>query len=536
MKDFNNISDDELDKLFKQATNEENDSFSGEAWSKMEQLLDSNKPDIKAVFWKKNAYWALALLFLAGISIYFLNNNGNKKLESAIANNNNEPNIRKTKNNSQSNNTNKIDSRNSNITLDTINTNAKQTQYYIENKAEKEVIEKNEANKKGIKNENRFAETSILDRQLVASVEKNTLRKTKKHKPTKKISSTFFNNNISKTNEFENENNQKIKSNSNNKYYSERTINQLAIGTKGETNSIKTKEEAQTIENIYFENAKNSETFPNLPNSKNSNKPIDNQAINQLEKIENNKLFVKSDLQKQTFAPLLARQSKLLIGKFVKNIEIQKPTLPIIINPEYFKKGLYLSANYSPDISTVGSNEVNKIGSNLGLFLEYRFSKRLSLQAGIFRSMKYYDAYPEQYDWVWGKPVTPLKEITAQCKMMDYPINIRYDFTQNTKSRIFSTAGLTTYKMMEETYDYDYEDNTNPSIKWHQWKGKTGKTFLTSNLNLSLGFEKQLAKKLSIQIEPFAKVPLKNIGFGKIPLISYGLMFSGKLAILTHKK
>ena len=163
MKDFNNISDDELDKLFKQATNEENDSFSGEAWSKMEQLLDSNKPDIKAVFWKKNAYWALALLFLAGISIYFLNNNGNKKLESAIANNNNEPNIRKTKNNSQSNNTNKIDSRNSNITLDTINTNAKQTQYYIENKAEKEVIEKNEANKKGIKNENRPVYTMFYE-------------------------------------------------------------------------------------------------------------------------------------------------------------------------------------------------------------------------------------------------------------------------------------------------------------------------------------------------------------------------------------
>ncbi len=167
------------------------------------------------------------------------------------------------------------------------------------------------------------------------------------------------------------------------------------------------------------------------------------------------------------------------------------------------------------------------MGSNLGAYVEYRFSKRLSFQAGIVRSIKYYSAYPEQYDWIWGYPPVKLLEISAKCKMIDFPINLRYDFVTNTKSRIFGGIGLTTYKMMKETYDYNYEDNSNPNIKWHQWNGKTG-TYYSSNLNLSIGFEKQISRDLTLQVEPFAKSPLKSIGFGKVPLITYGMLISTK--------
>ena len=219
----------------------------------------------------------------------------------------------------------------------------------------------------------------------------------------------------------------------------------------------------------------------------------------------------------------------LAYHKFIPNffIEVQAPTLPKIEPKpaEHFKKGLSIRLAYSPDISTVGNNEITKIGSNWGALLEYRLSKHLIVQSGIIKSIKYYDVYPEQYDWVWGNPASKLMEINAVCNMLDIPLNIRYDIIANNKSRIFVSTGLTSYLMMKEKYHYDYEDNANTNIKRRDWSGKTG-MYKSSNLNLSVGFEKQVARSLTLQIEPFAKSPLKNIGFGKVPLITYGLMFS----------
>ena len=47
-----------------------------------------------------------------------------------------------------------------------------------------------------------------------------------------------------------------------------------------------------------------------------------------------------------------------------------------------------------------------------------------------------------------------------------------------------------------------------------------------SQLNLSVGYERALSRRLSWPVEPFAKVPLKGVGFFKINLLSAGAFFS----------
>ncbi|MEO6963026.1 MAG: hypothetical protein ABIY90_13710, partial [Puia sp.] len=44
--------------------------------------------------------------------------------------------------------------------------------------------------------------------------------------------------------------------------------------------------------------------------------------------------------------------------------------------------------------------------------------------------------------------------------------------------------------------------------------------------SLSAGFEQDLGKGFSFQMEPFLRLPFRGIGDGNIKLTSYGLLFS----------
>lgn len=193
-----------------------------------------------------------------------------------------------------------------------------------------------------------------------------------------------------------------------------------------------------------------------------------------------------------------------------------------------FKKGLSIRLAISPDFSFIPSNQIFKVGNNWAAILEYRFKNRLSIQTGVIRSMKYYGALPNQYEWnpYWAMP-SPLKDIDATCKMLDIPINLRYDLSQRANHRWFVGAGLTSYIMLKEEYRYNYENPADPNIKRTSWEGKTG-VYPFSVLNLSMGYEYQLFRHLTFQAEPFYKAPLGKVGYGKVRLATAGVFFSVK--------
>ncbi len=213
-------------------------------------------------------------------------------------------------------------------------------------------------------------------------------------------------------------------------------------------------------------------------------------------------------------------------------VTFEKPAITSFVLPKSisnsFKKGLYLRLAASPDISLTRMNEMTKSGSNWAALVEYRFNQRWSVQSGVIRSMKYYNTSPESYQWPtnWSMPPSMI-DINATCKMLDIPVNIRYDITKGYNKRIFVSAGATSYVMLNEKYVYNYVNPNNPSIKWKGWEGKTG-SYYFSTLNFSLGYERQVLKKLSLQIEPFLKTPISKIGFGKVNLSTVGVFVSAK--------
>ena len=193
-----------------------------------------------------------------------------------------------------------------------------------------------------------------------------------------------------------------------------------------------------------------------------------------------------------------------------------------------FRRGLNVRLALSPDFSFIPSNEVLKIGNNWAAVVEYRFNNRLSIQAGVMRSLKLYNALPSQYEWTgYYNPPSPIIDIDATCKMLDIPLNIRYDLSQKANSRWFVSTGLTTYIMLKEKYRYNYENPSDPNIKRIGWEGKTG-AYPFGVLNLSAGYERQIFRRLTFQAEPFFKTPLGKVGYGKVRLATAGVFFSAK--------
>jgi hypothetical protein len=181
----------------------------------------------------------------------------------------------------------------------------------------------------------------------------------------------------------------------------------------------------------------------------------------------------------------------------------------------------------SPDYSTISFNEMKPMGYNLRLGFQYSLLKKLKLEAGIIRSLKLYDAYPENYTWPanWGMPSSPLREVSASCSMLDIPIGLKYEFRQKKKSTLFVAMGITNYYMMNEKYNYYYENDADPNIKMRKWEGSTG--FAGAGvINLSIGIQKEISKNFKIQLEPFIKAPIRNIGLGNVRLFSSGIFLN----------
>lgn len=195
-------------------------------------------------------------------------------------------------------------------------------------------------------------------------------------------------------------------------------------------------------------------------------------------------------------------------------------------------RGLSVRFAVSPDLSTIGLRNFSRPGTNVGMLLEYRLASRWSVQAGVIQSTKIYRGSISEYELPPYTKVRP-ESVNGRCNMLDIPINLRYDVARRPRlngqvpSRWFVSGGVTTYVMRKEDYDYNYPAGTHlyPTTPLG-WSGSTGKWFNFSQLNLSGGYERSISRKLSWQVEPFVKVPLKSVGYLKLNLLSTGAFLS----------
>lgn len=178
------------------------------------------------------------------------------------------------------------------------------------------------------------------------------------------------------------------------------------------------------------------------------------------------------------------------------------------------------------DKSTVKFRYGNDPGINLGMIAGYHFSNRWSVHTGLIYTQKNYKVAGKDFTAPKGNWVSyyNLESITGYCRMWEVPLQVRYTMGKTENKSSFFSAGLSSYFMTKESYDYFYYYNNQPVTRNSTLDSDD--QHLLSIAHFSVGFENKISKKWALQVEPYAKVPLGGVGFGSIRLSSFGVNFS----------
>lgn len=190
-------------------------------------------------------------------------------------------------------------------------------------------------------------------------------------------------------------------------------------------------------------------------------------------------------------------------------------------------KGFSVGILAGIDKSTVKFKYGYDAGINAGIMMGYHFNNRFSLHTGAVYTHKNYKVAGEDFTAPKGSWVSlyKLDNVEGYCRMWEVPLLARFTVSESAKSSTFLSTGLSSYFMTRENYDYTYYNPAGTITSRNSAYG-SGDTHIMSILHLSAGFEKRLSNSMSLQVEPYAKIPLTGMGFGNIKLSSFGLNFS----------
>ena len=186
------------------------------------------------------------------------------------------------------------------------------------------------------------------------------------------------------------------------------------------------------------------------------------------------------------------------------------------------ERGFYAGIICGVDMSSIRFQSA-KNGTTMGFVIGYAFNKKWSIESGLLWDTKrvydngsYFD--PPGYTPTNGVTIVA---VNGKSRLYELPINMKYTIIPG-KHSLFTTAGLSSYLMRWENYDYEYLQNNQPGGHNYLSYTKETKNWF-SVVNLSMGYTHKLGGNGSIRVEPYLKLPLKNLGTANMPIMSTGL-------------
>jgi hypothetical protein len=201
------------------------------------------------------------------------------------------------------------------------------------------------------------------------------------------------------------------------------------------------------------------------------------------------------------------------------------------------EKGFYLLATAGPDAGSVKlfSYANSSVTPRLGIGAGYQFNNRLSVQTGFYAVNKKYVAFKGDYH---AKPGSywdrvDIQKVKAACLIYEIPLTVRYDLVRRKSLNFYATAGMSSYIMQKENYDYYY----NAYNAYHEKEVQyTGNKNFFSTLSFSVGLEKKLTPAFSLLLEPSVSLPVTGVGDGKVRLYSSALQLGARYFFPKSKK
>lgn len=182
-------------------------------------------------------------------------------------------------------------------------------------------------------------------------------------------------------------------------------------------------------------------------------------------------------------------------------------------------KRFYMGIIVSPDITTVKFQSIKKVGLNFGILAGYKLNSRLNAELGVLLDSKYYYTDAKYLDKaIVKKDVLNLQSFSS---ITEVPINLRYNFKPGKSSQYFASAGVVSYIIHNERYNYVYDKDGTLQQGEKQYTKASSNWF--SNMQISAGYEHTLGKLGDFRIEPYYRIPLTGVGVGNVPITSVGV-------------
>ena len=222
--------------------------------------------------------------------------------------------------------------------------------------------------------------------------------------------------------------------------------------------------------------------------------------------------------------------------KETKPVTVEKNNSNKQKNKSSFANNFFVTVSAGPDFSAVGGN-AGELRLAYGAGVGYQISKKFSIRTGFYAARKVYSADPEDYHpptnfWNY---YPNLENIDANCKVYEIPVTVDYKISSNNKQSWFASAGLSSLLMKEETYEYYFKPNSSPNYITYTKTIHDQNKHYFSVLNLSGGYTRVLNKNISLQAEPYVKIALDGVGYGKVNLNSGGILFSAIIKPFAKK-
>jgi len=211
---------------------------------------------------------------------------------------------------------------------------------------------------------------------------------------------------------------------------------------------------------------------------------------------------------------------------FEENISLSRQQKPVInkvkTNTRNNRNEFYMGFISGIDLSSIHFKSV-KTGATKGMIIGYAFNKKWSIESGLLWDKKrVYDNgsnfSPPGYIPTNGITIVA---VNGKSRLYEWPVNIKYSVISG-KHNLFTTAGLSSYFMRSENYDYEYVQTNQPGgHNYISYKNETENWF--SVVNFSMGYTHKLGDIGSIRVEPYLKLPIKKLGVADMPIMSTGL-------------
>ncbi len=266
-----------------------------------------------------------------------------------------------------------------------------------------------------------------------------------------------------------------------------------------------------------------------LPSGESKKKPHLQMALNEAQEPTDKERTPDTSLRLREKLPAKFSDDKLPdTNELRQSKEYKKPketnqvaAQPLHLDAAQKDRQLALSLLVAPAYNGVDNLNDGSFGGDIGVLVSWNLTPKWQVSTGAVYAKKLYETNLNNYN---NEVDYAAQTVDADCRVLDIPLNIQYALLKSGKTTIHIGTGISSYLMLKEDYYFEdtnaYDQNsqevhlTNENQHW------------LSVLNFQMSVQQQISSRVSINLQPFVKLPTQDIGYAKVRLQSYGMALS----------